>query len=198
MLASVNGDELAGDTGAVEEEPQRGGDVARVCAAAKDGGGALAGEVVLSLPRATQGGSGADAVDADVRGKPLGGGLGQRPEAHLGDGVGAELGRQFQDALVDHVHDQALGEGLSGFVGRARGALGGKALLTMKSLESGSALLSPGIIDVTGVADVSGVRAIAAAGRSDVRAGDSAVGAEGGLGFAVAIGGVMEDAAPAA
>ncbi len=33
-------------------------------------------------------------------------------------------------------------------------ALGGKALLTMKSLESGSALLSPGIIDVTGVADV--------------------------------------------
>ncbi len=33
-------------------------------------------------------------------------------------------------------------------------ALGGKALLTMKPLESGSALLSPGIIDVTGVADV--------------------------------------------
>lgn len=33
-------------------------------------------------------------------------------------------------------------------------ALGGNALLTMKSLESGSALLSPGIIDVTGVADV--------------------------------------------
>lgn len=33
-------------------------------------------------------------------------------------------------------------------------ALGGKALLTMKSLESGSALLSPGIIDVTDVAGV--------------------------------------------
>ncbi|MBC3253795.1 succinylglutamate-semialdehyde dehydrogenase [Serratia fonticola] len=33
-------------------------------------------------------------------------------------------------------------------------ALGGNALLTMKSLESGSALLSPGIIDVTGVEDV--------------------------------------------
>lgn len=33
-------------------------------------------------------------------------------------------------------------------------ALGAKALLTMKQLESGSALLSPGIIDVTGVADV--------------------------------------------
>ncbi|HCK00311.1 MAG TPA: succinylglutamate-semialdehyde dehydrogenase [Serratia grimesii] len=33
-------------------------------------------------------------------------------------------------------------------------ALGGKALLTMQRLESGSALLSPGIIDVTGVRDV--------------------------------------------
>ncbi|TQI81009.1 succinylglutamic semialdehyde dehydrogenase [Serratia fonticola] len=33
-------------------------------------------------------------------------------------------------------------------------ALGGKPLLTMKSLESGSALLSPGIIDVTDVAGV--------------------------------------------
>ncbi|EFE94859.1 succinylglutamate-semialdehyde dehydrogenase [Serratia odorifera] len=33
-------------------------------------------------------------------------------------------------------------------------ALGGKALLTMRQLESGSALLSPGIIDVTGVAGV--------------------------------------------
>ncbi|WP_199634900.1 succinylglutamate-semialdehyde dehydrogenase [Serratia sp. PAMC26656] len=33
-------------------------------------------------------------------------------------------------------------------------SLGGKALLTMQRLESGSALLSPGIIDVTGVRDV--------------------------------------------
>jgi succinylglutamic semialdehyde dehydrogenase len=33
-------------------------------------------------------------------------------------------------------------------------ALGGNALLTMQRLESGSALLSPGIIDVTGVRDV--------------------------------------------
>lgn len=33
-------------------------------------------------------------------------------------------------------------------------ALGGKALLTMQRLESGSALLSPGIIDVTGVRDI--------------------------------------------
>lgn len=33
-------------------------------------------------------------------------------------------------------------------------ALGGKALLTMRQLESGSTLLSPGIIDVTGVAGV--------------------------------------------
>ena len=33
-------------------------------------------------------------------------------------------------------------------------ALGGKALLTLRQLESGSALLSPGIIDVTGVANV--------------------------------------------
>ncbi|AHG22116.1 succinylglutamate-semialdehyde dehydrogenase [Chania multitudinisentens RB-25] len=33
-------------------------------------------------------------------------------------------------------------------------ALGGKALLTLRQLESGSALLSPGIIEVTGVANV--------------------------------------------
>ena len=69
MLATVDRDELAGDAGAVEEEPQCGGDVGGVRATAQNGRGALAGEVGLGLPEAPQGGAGADGIDADVRRK---------------------------------------------------------------------------------------------------------------------------------
>src|SRR6056297_144302 len=107
MLAAIDADKLAGHAGRVQQVAERGGDIALVGPAAKHRRRALAGEMRVALTVTLKRGAGADGVDADAGGERLSRGARQRPQSHLGDGVGHELGRELAHALVDHVDDEA-------------------------------------------------------------------------------------------
>ena len=81
------------------------------------------------LARALKSRAGADRIDADFRSKSARRNLRKIPERHLGEAVGRELGRHFQDALIDHVdHDRVVLTLVKRTVAFRLGRLSGKRL----------------------------------------------------------------------